>query len=120
MACIWLCIIDWWNDGYWLMPIRTKNQNALVIGMWNAVCDRCDMKFKNVDLREEWNGLMVCQNCYEVRHPQDFLKGVPDDPSVPWTRPETNIVECGPSNVAGFAVAGCAVAGNISNNIPNL
>ena len=31
---------------------------------------------------------MVCKECWEPRHPQDFLRGVPDDPSVPWTRPD--------------------------------
>lgn len=72
------------------MTQRTKNQNALEIGLWNAECDRCGFKFKNVDLRKEWNGLMTCKDCWEPRHPQDFLKGVPDDSSVPWSRPDSD------------------------------
>lgn len=57
-------------------------------GDWNANCDRCGFKFKASKLKEEWTGFMVCKECWEPRHPQDFLRGVPDDPSVPWTRPD--------------------------------
>lgn len=60
--------------------------------MWNAQCDRCDMKFKNVDLKKEWNGLMVCRDCYEPRHPSDFQGDIDysDETSVPWTRPDSD------------------------------
>lgn len=98
------------------MTYRTKNQDTLHIGMWNAICDRCGRKFKNVDLKEEWNGLIVCRTCYEPRHPQDFLKGVPDDPSVAWTRSETN-TGCGPGSVPGQAVPGCAIPGHSKNYV---
>ena len=94
------------------MVQRTKNQNTLVVGEFNAVCDRCSFKFKSSDLREEWQGLMVCKDCYEPRHPQDFLEGVPDDSSIPWSRPDGGTVSCGPSNIAGQAIAGCAIAGH--------
>ena len=65
--------------------MKGKNDN-LEWGTWNAECDRCGFKFKAYDLREEWTGWMVCDQCYEPRHPQDFLRGMPDDPSVPWSR----------------------------------
>ena len=58
-------------------------------GDWNAICDRCGFKYKASKLREEWTGFMVCKECYEPRHPQDFLRGVADDPSVPWSRPDS-------------------------------
>ena len=72
------------------MVQRTKNQNAIEIGMWNAICDRCGFKFKNIDLKVEWNGLMTCKDCWEPRHPLDFVRGIPDDSSVPWSRPDSN------------------------------
>jgi len=31
---------------------------------------------------------MVCKADWEPRHPSDFQKGIKDDPSVEWTRPE--------------------------------
>ena len=55
-------------------------------GDWNALCDRCGFKHKASTLKEEWTGFMVCKTCYEPRHPQDFVRGVKDDPSVDWTR----------------------------------
>lgn len=32
---------------------------------------------------------MVCPNDWEPRHPQDFLRSVPDHQAVPWSRPQT-------------------------------
>lgn len=71
------------------MVQRTKNQNTLDIGGWNAECDRCGFKFKNSDLKRTWDGLYVCKDDWEPRHPSDFQTGHKDDPSVPWTRPES-------------------------------
>ena len=72
------------------MVQRTKNQNSLVVGEWLTICDRCGFKFKSCDLKKEWTGFYVCKDCYEPRHPQDFVKSVPDNTSVPWSRPDSN------------------------------
>ena len=64
------------------MPAR----NYYVPGDWNAVCDRCGFKFKASELREDWQGLRVCEEDYEERHPLDFLRAKPDKIFVPWTR----------------------------------
>lgn len=60
------------------------------VGAWNAKCDRCGWSFKNYELKKTWDGFYVCDECWEPRHPQDFVRGVEDDPSVPWTRPDDN------------------------------
>jgi len=40
-------------------------------------------------MAEEWTGLWVCmKGCFQTRHPQDFVESVPDDPSVPVSRPD--------------------------------
>lgn len=62
-------------------------------GQWNAICDRCGFKYKARQLRLEWNGLRTCcgagtTNCWEPRHPQDFVKGKADRQAPPWVRPE--------------------------------
>lgn len=62
-------------------------------GTWNAVCDVCGFVFKSDQLIKTWNGLYVCKDDYEPRHPQDFVKGVKDDQSVAWTRTEGEDVE---------------------------
>jgi NMD protein affecting ribosome stability and mRNA decay len=59
-----------------------------VKGAWNAVCDRCAFEYKSYELAKEWTGSRVCSKCFDHRHPQDFVKGVPDRQSPSWTRPE--------------------------------
>ena len=55
---------------------------------YNAECMRCGHVFKADEMELEWTGLFVCkQFCYEARHPQDFVKGVIDDMSVPLPSP---------------------------------
>jgi hypothetical protein len=56
-------------------------------GCWNAICDRCGFQHKSDELKKEWNGLMVCNACWDPRHPMDFIKVPTDDPSTPWARP---------------------------------
>lgn len=52
----------------------------------NAICDRCGFKYKHYQLRKEWTGFMVCDSCWEPRHPMDFLK-VPNPEKAPdWVR----------------------------------
>ena len=69
-----------------------KNQNKLILGDWNAICDVCRFKFKASDLRRRWDNLMVCEKDWEPRHPQDFIRAIPDMQALPWTRPETSDV----------------------------
>jgi len=57
-------------------------------GQWNGICDRCGFEYKSDKLKKEWTGFYVCKGCWEPRHEQDFQRGVKDDPSVAWTRPE--------------------------------
>lgn len=65
---------------------------------------------------------MVDAGCFETRHPQDFLRVPPDNPAVPWTRPESadvflDPVACtleGTQGVAGIGIAGCMRAGFVT------
>jgi hypothetical protein len=58
-------------------------------GDYNAICDRCGFKYKFSKLKKTWDGLYCCSKCWEIRNPQDFVKGVLDNQSVPVTRPES-------------------------------
>lgn len=62
-------------------------RNTWRSGKWKAVCDECGREYYNTELRMRWDKLMVCRDDYEVRHPQDFLRGVRESP-IPWSRPE--------------------------------
>lgn len=35
-----------------------------------AICDRCGFTVPYLALQTEWNGLRVCNECFEVKHPQ--------------------------------------------------
>jgi len=57
-------------------------------GDWIADCDVCGRKFKASQLQKRWDGLMCCRHDWEIRQPQDFVRGVADTQIAPWTRPE--------------------------------
>jgi hypothetical protein len=91
-------------------------------GAWNATCDLCGAKNKSSRMELTWNGLYTCRHHKERRNAQDFLRGVKDDQSVPWSRPyrpplcdntEFPYVQyCtlqGRNAIPGFALPGCAV-----------
>lgn len=74
--------------------------NYLKRGSHNAICDRCGFKYKAEQIKKEWNGLRVCKECWEPRHPQEFVRGRKDDSSVDWTRSEGADVE---TDTSGWA-----------------
>ena len=86
-------------------------------GQFNVICDRCGFKFKNVELKKDWQGLMVCKDDFEQRHPQDFIRVRQERLAPPWTRPRPGdvfIEICTivtSQGLAGVGVAGCAIAG---------
>ena len=87
-------------------------------GAWKATCDVCGFEFYSDEVKKRWDGLIVCEKDFETRHPQDFVRAIPDRQTTPWSRPEQPdvfIPVCtlgGSSGYAGLAVAGCAIAGN--------
>lgn len=56
-------------------------------GDYNGICDHCGCKFKFSKLKYEWDGLYVCERCWDYRNPQDYVRGVRDNMSVPISRP---------------------------------
>lgn len=57
-------------------------------GQWNFFCDLCGRKEKSGKAMKTWDGFRVCVRHKEARNPQDFVRGVKDDQTVPWSRPE--------------------------------
>lgn len=97
-------------------------------GDWNFICDVCGFKRKASDGLERWDGLMVCAptvkaGCWEIRHPQELIRPIPDQQKLPWTRPESVDIEINPfigplgictiensQGAADYGVADCARA----------
>ena len=55
-------------------------------GDYNAFCDVCGFKYKASELRKRWDGMMCCKDDWEPRHPQEFLRSVPER-KIPFSRP---------------------------------
>lgn len=58
----------------------------------NAICDVCGFKFKLNQLRKRWDGLWVCSDDWEMRHPMDFIRAKKETQDLPITRPRPNDV----------------------------
>ena len=99
------------------MYLRTKHK-YVVLGDWNAICDRCQFRSKakldKIKNDGQQPGLKVCPKCQDIRHPQDFVQAKPDAQSAAWTRPEPDnrfVGPCSRTAVVGLAKVGCAVVG---------
>ena len=57
-------------------------------GDWWMICERTGFKCRRSEMRKEWTGAWVHKSVYNERHPQDFVKAIPDDPSVDVSRPD--------------------------------
>ena len=57
-------------------------------GDWNALCDICGFKYKMSELKETWDGYQACPQDWNIRQPQDYVKGVQDNQSVPVSWPD--------------------------------
>jgi hypothetical protein len=93
-----------------------------ISGEYSAICDVCGWSFRNVELKERWDGMRVCQKDWEARHPQELIRPRDNNPPLPWTRPEApdrfvevtyNTYVCtvsGRQGVADFGTANCALS----------
>lgn len=83
---------------------------------YNVICDRCGLTFKASQCRKEWTGLFVCtsagNNCWEERHPQEFIRPVIDRQNVPIARPDTVPIEMWTPATSQLAISGTFIAGD--------
>ena len=55
----------------------------------NSICDASGFKVKLAALGKQWDGAMVDRRFIDKsQQPQDFVRGVPDRQSLPYSRPE--------------------------------
>ena len=94
-------------------------------GDYNTICDVCGFKYKASELQQRWDGLMVCAPDWEMRHPQEMIRPIPDQNKLPWTRPDpTDIFVSGATAnyctplttcIANVAIADLAIANCVIN-----
>lgn len=95
-------------------------RNYFKSGEWNVICMVCNRKIKSGEALKRWDGLIVCPDDYENRHPMDFLRSRQERISVPFTSDTNYDTFVGPdypqypfctapgsSGVPSYAVAGC-------------
>lgn len=89
-------------------------------GDHKVTCDRCGFEFHKTEIRLEWTGLAVCEECWEPRHPQEFVRAKPDQiAAVGVVRPEPPdtyvTIQCTERcAIPGYAIPGCAIPGETS------
>ena len=96
---------------------KTSNPGWQSGNHW-VTCDVCGLVYRNSDMRERWDGVVVCKYDYEPRHPQDLIKAVPDNTTpkgfIRVEAPDTFksvVYFCSTTAQAGVAEAGCAESG---------
>ena len=74
------------------------------------ICDRCGYQYPYLDLKKEWNGLFVCPECFEPKHPQlDPPYSRPDPEALQNPRPDREepiVVQVGNPNQSLFTSNG--------------
>ncbi len=94
---------------------------------YNVLCDRCGFKFKSNQVRLDWKNQVVCDVCYEPRHPMEFLQNRTDAHQLPFVRSNNDGIDVSPDYqfpgnsfmcsvlnsrpLVGTAVVGCATLG---------
>src|SRR5712664_3742934 len=105
------------------------SRNYFKSGEWNVWCMVCNRKIKSGQMLKRWDGLLVCPDDYDNRHPMDFLRARNEKIWVSFTS-DTNFDQstgiqypiypictpAGSSGIAGWLVAGC---GRPSLGFPN-
>jgi hypothetical protein len=94
-------------------------RDYLDLGTWNASCSMCGRKRKANEMVRNWQGMYRCPEHNEVRHPQEYVRAVPDIQTPPWVQPESDVFAgvCFPNDqtaIADFAVADCAICDFVS------
>lgn len=102
---------------------KTRNPGWRAGDHW-VQCDRCASAIRSSDAMVTWDNLIVCPDDWEIRHPQDFVRGRADDIAAKEPRRSESgdifVSTCSSSSVTGIAIAGCAKAGFLlgSSEIP--
>jgi hypothetical protein len=86
-----------------------------------AICDRCGQQYYLKELKKEWTGFKVCQECYEPKHPQlEPKRGINEPIAVYDPRPDgvqtvlISLWNGGDSTIASVGMQPASVARNLS------
>jgi hypothetical protein len=63
------------------------------LGHYLMQCDYSGQVGWDDEMRETWDGKWVLAKYWEPRHPQDFVRSIPEESGVPVSRPQSADVE---------------------------
>lgn len=77
-------------------------------GTFYRICDMTGFKIRDFRTKKQWNNIIVRQESWEARQPQDFVRGVRDEQAAPEPRPRQTDTFLGPltSSVLEAATTG--------------
>jgi len=62
---------------------------GFVAGDYWMVCSVCGFHYRRSQMKERWDKAWVCEKDFELRHPQDFVRGIKEKIAVPIARPDS-------------------------------
>ncbi len=65
-----------------------KVQGKYIPGDYYLTCQACGSKMRRSESRIDWMNRVVCDFCFDERHPNDTYKQRPDRQTVPVSSPE--------------------------------
>ncbi len=68
-----------------------------------VVCQVCGMDIYASDIKKRWDGILVCPEDYETRHPQDFVRARKDRVAADIVAPKSSEVSVAPTLSSGGA-----------------
>jgi hypothetical protein len=88
-----------------------------------AICDRCGQQYYLKELKKEWTGFKVCQECYEPKHPQlEPKRGINEPIAVYEPRPDgvqtvlVSVWNGGDSTIASIGMRPAPIAKALNGN----
>lgn len=58
------------------------DKEVYIPGRFNIYCMSCNRKYKSNEILKRWDGLLVCKDDWEPRHPQDFVRGIQEKSNI--------------------------------------
>jgi hypothetical protein len=68
-----------------------------IAGDWWVLCQQCHRKMRASQSTKRWDNLIVhkdpAEGCFETRHPQEFVRAVPDSLPLPFVSPDNDGID---------------------------
>lgn len=66
-------------------------------GTWNVICPVCGFQYKSDQMKLRWDGQWVCESDWETKHPQELVRLLSKEKSVPFAFPPGDEPNVGPN-----------------------